>query len=98
MSGKRPKVRPGCVSLFVCLFFSNKSRATSNVMVKKTYCRLPSIWQSLHGANLKHVLEMHIFQNGTPCQSETCFRMAHVSERHATDAVRPRSSSGICSE
>ena len=42
-----------------------------------------SIWRSLHGANLKHVSEMHIFQNGTPCQSETCFRMAHFSERHA---------------
>ena len=32
------------------------------------------IWRSLHGANLKHVSEMHIFQNGTQCQSETCFR------------------------
>ena len=31
-----------------------------------TYCCLPSIWQRLHGANLKHVSEMHIFQNGTP--------------------------------
>ena len=29
-------------------------------------------------------LEMHIFQNGTPWQSETCFRMAHISEWHAT--------------
>ena len=43
-----------------------------------------SIWRSLHGAYLKHVSELHIFYNGTPCQSETCFRMAHVSERHAT--------------
>ena len=34
--------------------------------------------RSLHGANLKHGSEMHIFQNGTPCQSETCFRMARV--------------------
>ena len=25
-------------------------------------------------------------QNGILCQSETCFRMAHVSERHATHA------------
>ena len=31
---------------------------------------------------------MHIFQNGTPCQSETCFEMAHVSERHATRCHR----------
>ena len=31
-----------------------------------------------HSANLKHASEMHIFQNGIPCQSETCFRMAHV--------------------
>ena len=46
-----------------------------------------SIWRSLHGAYLKHVSDMHIFQNGTPCQSETCFRMAHVSERHATHAT-----------
>ena len=53
--------------------------------VKKTYCCLPAIWQSLHCANLKHVsAEMHIFQNATPCQFETCFRMEHVSERHAT--------------
>ena len=29
-------------------------------------------------------LEWYIFQNGTQCQSETCFRMAHISERHAT--------------
>ena len=35
-----------------------------------------SIWQTLHGADLKHVSQMHIFQNGTPCQSETCFGMA----------------------
>ena len=35
-----------------------------------------SIWRSLHKANLKHVSEMHIFQNGTPCQYETCFRVA----------------------
>ena len=26
------------------------------------------------------------FQNGTSCQYETCFRMAHVSKRHATHA------------
>ena len=77
ISEKRPKVRSGCISLFVCSFFSNKSRATSNVMVKKTYCRLPSIWQSLHGANLKHILEMHIFQNGTPCCN-----LKHVSGWH----------------
>ena len=29
---------------------------------------------------------MHIFQNGTPCQSEICFKMAHVSERQVTQA------------
>ena len=32
----------------------------------------------------KNVPEIHSFQDNTPCQSETCFRMAHVSERHAT--------------
>ena len=52
--------------------------------VKKTICCLPSIWQSLHSANLNHVSEMHIFLNGTPCQSETCLRMAHVSDWQAT--------------
>ena len=45
-----------------------------------------SIWRSLHGANLKYVSEMHIFQNGTPpghtmpiwnmFQDGTCFRTA----------------------
>ena len=45
------------------------------------------IWQSLHSANLKHVSKWQIFQNGTPCQSETCFRMAHVSERHAIRTI-----------
>ena len=52
----------------------------------KRHCCLPSVWLSLHGAILTYVSEMHIFQNGTPCQSETCFRMAHVSKRHATRA------------
>ena len=46
-----------------------------------------------HSANLKHVSGWHIFQNGTQCQSETCFRMAHFQNgtqmplahfRHAT--------------
>ena len=36
----------------------------------------------------KHVSESCIFQNSTQCQSETCFKMAHVSERHATYASR----------
>ena len=52
--------------------------------VKETYCCLLLKWQSLHGANLKNVSEIHIFQNGTPCLSVACFRMAHVSEWHAT--------------
>ena len=29
------------------------------------------------------------FQNDTACQSETCFRMAHASERHATRVCAP---------
>ena len=66
--------------LFVCLF------SCFNCNELKRHCCLPSIWQSLHDANLKHGLEMPFFQNGTQCQSETCFRMAHVSERHATYA------------
>ena len=37
--------------------------------------------------HLKNVSEMHIFQNGTLCQSVACFRMAHVSERHATHTL-----------
>ena len=37
-------------------------------------------------SNLKHVLEIHIFQNGTLCQSEKCFRLAHVPKRRATQA------------
>ena len=37
-----------------------------------------------HHTNLKNVSGWHVFQNGTPCQSETCFRLAHVSERHTT--------------
>ena len=69
ISEKRPKVRPGCiclfVCLFVCLFFSNKSRATSNVMVKKDI--------------LSSALDMTKFAR---CQSETCFRNAHFSKRH----------------
>ena len=32
----------------------------------------------------------YFFQNGTKCQPETCFRMAHVSERHATRAIERR--------
>ena len=72
ISEKRPKVRSGCISFFLCFSVTK---------------RLPSIWLSLHDANLKHVSEMHIFQNSTPCQSETCFRMAHVSERHAAYAL-----------
>ena len=46
-----------------------------------------AVLKSLHGTNLKHVSEMHIFLNGTSCQSETCFRMAHVSKRHATSVL-----------
>ena len=77
--------------LFVCLFvyFSVINVGLLQMQwVKKTYmyCCLLSIWQSLHRANLKNVSEKHIFQNGTPCQSETCFRMAQVSEQHATCA------------
>ena len=44
------------------------------------------IWISLHNTNLKHVSKWHIFQNGTQCQSKTCFKMAHVSEQHTTHA------------
>ena len=93
MCAKRPHVRQAAfclfVCLFVCLFFSNKCRATSNLQwVKKTYCCLPSIWQSLHGANLIHVSEIHIFSERHTGQSETCFRMARVSEWHATCAQR----------
>ena len=31
---------------------------------------------NLHSAYLKHISEWQIFQSGTHCQSETCFRMA----------------------
>ena len=57
---KRPSVRP---SYCICLFFSNECRATSKCNeFKKTYCCLPSIWPSLHSANLKHVSDWYIFR------------------------------------
>ena len=65
-------IRPSfCICLFV---FSYECRDTTNAMSPR--------YDSLHSVNLKHVSEWHIFQNGTQCQSETCFRMAHFSERH----------------
>ena len=42
-----------------------------------------SIWGNLHSANLKRVWGWQ-WQNGTQCKSETCFRMANLSERHVT--------------
>ena len=93
---KRPKVRPSCISLFVSLFFRINVGLLQMQWVKKTYCCLLSIWQSLHGAIVKNVSEMHIFQNGTPCQSVACFRMTHVSERRALnlDASNARGPQG----
>ena len=44
-------------------------------------------YDKVHSANLEHVSEWHIFQNGTQHQSETCFRMAHVSEQRATHTL-----------
>ena len=33
---------------------------------------------------LKHVSELHLFQNGIPCQSLTCYRVIDVSEWYTT--------------
>ena len=79
LCAKRLKVKQSCICLFVgwLVCFSVINVGLLHMQwVKKTYCCL-----SLHGVNLKYVSEMHIFQNGTPCQSEICFRKAQVSER-----------------
>ena len=77
------KSKTKLLHLFICLFFSYECIGLLQMhLVKKTYCCLPSIWQSLHDANLKHVSEWYIFQNGTQCQSGTCFRLASCKLCH----------------
>ena len=72
---------------FVSLFLQERMLSYFKFSELKTHhCCLPLIWQSLYSANLKHVSKWHIFQNGTQCQSETCFRTAHVLEQHVTHA------------
>ena len=85
---KRPKVRQSLIlHLFVYLFSVMSVGLFQMKWVEKTYCYLPSIWQSLHRANLKHISEWHNFQNARRCQHETCFWMAHVSERHTNTYI-----------
>ena len=76
-------------AVFVCLFvfhvfFSNKCRPTSKAISSKdillSALDVTKFARCQSGTCVKNL----IFQNGTPCKSETCFRMAHVSERHAT--------------
>ena len=43
-------------------------------------------YDQVYSVNFKHVSEIHIFQNGTPCQSKTCFRLTHVLERRQLQA------------
>ena len=67
-----------------CHPLSNGCRVTYAMSRKRHHCCLPYMWQSLNSANRKNASKWQHFQNGRQCQSETCFRMAHVSERHAT--------------
>ena len=80
-SGKiltRPLKSSYCIWLFVC-FFSNECRATSNVMSLKDIL-LSALDMTTFAQRQSEACfpEMHIFQNGTQCKSQTCFRMARV--------------------
>ena len=83
---RSPKLRP-FLHLFVCLFFFpviSVGLFKCNEF-KRHHCCLPSMWQSLHSVNLKHVSEWHIYQDGTQCQSETCFKVARNSHKFSTN-------------
>ena len=68
----------------------------SNKQTKKRNTAWPYFWSLFtnfyaSGPCIYHATSIwqiwNMFQKyGTPCNSETCFRMAHVSERHATRA------------
>ena len=104
ISEKRPKVRPGCICLFVCLFFSNKSRATSNVIIKKDIlssaldmtkfvrCHSETCFRNAHFSKRHTMPIWNMFQDGT------CFRAARTTraQKRCTDMRTQRP--GDCSD